>query len=128
MELMLHGFRHRPRTGPGKPLPVTIRVQGRVSATWKGAVYRSELPKSEAAEIPLGLSSKGGGSIAVRPPGPTQKLIPQGQIYLIPVDFDDADEAVCTNTQAQVKIHCHYRSAAWWVYRTVSSVFDLGLL
>jgi putative peptide zinc metalloprotease protein len=126
MELMREDFGNDP--GPGRPLPVTIRVQGRVSATWKGAVYRSELPKSEAAEIPLGLSSKGGGSIAVRPMGQNQKLIPQGQIYLIPVDFDDADEAVCTNTQAQVKIHCHYRSAAWWVYRTVSSVFDLGLL
>ena len=127
MELMREDFGNDP-TGPGKPLPVTIRVQGRVSATWKGAVYRSELPKSEAAEIPLALSSKGGGTVAVRPMTASQKLIPQGQIYLIPVDFDDADEAVCTNTQAQVKIHCRYRSAAWWVYRTVSSVFDLGLL
>ena len=127
MELMREDFGND-ATGPGKPIPVTIRVQGRVSATWKGNVYRSELPKSEAAEIPLGLSSKGGGSIAVRPVGANQKLIPQGQIYLIPVDFDDADEAVCTNTQAQVKIHCNYRSAAWWVYRTVSSVFDLGLM
>ena len=125
MELMREDFTS---LGQNKPIPVTIRVQGRVSATWKGGVYLSELPKSEAAEIPLGLSSKGGGSIAVRPVTASQKLIPQGQIYLIPVDFDDADEAVCTNTQAQVKIHCNYRSAWWWVYRTVSSVFDLGLL
>ena len=68
------------------------------------------------------------GSTGNHPVTASQKLIPQGQVYLVPVDFDDADEAVCTNTQAQVKIHCNYRSAAWWVYRTVSSVFDLGLL
>jgi putative peptide zinc metalloprotease protein len=125
MELMREDFDALGRDGF---IPVTIRVQGRVLATWKGKIFRTELPKSEAAEIPLGLSSKGGGSIAVRPVTASQKLIPQGQVYLVPVDFDDADEAVCTNTQAQVKIHCRYRSAAWWVYRTVSSVFDLGLL
>lgn len=86
------------------------------------------MPRSEAAEIPLPLSSKGGGPLAVRPVTESRKLIPQAQVYLVPVDFEDPDEAVCTNTLAQVKIHCHYRSAAWWVYRTVSSVFELGLI
>lgn len=110
------------------PIPVTIRVQGRVWSTWKGTVNRNEIPKSEAVEVPLLLSSKGGGHIAVKPPGPNQKLIPQQQIYLVPVDFEDHDEAVCTSSMAQVKIHCQYRSAAWWTWRTLSSVFDLGLM
>jgi putative peptide zinc metalloprotease protein len=125
MEVMRENFERMERD---KPIPVTIRVQGRVSNTWQGRVYAKNLPKSEAAEIPLPLSSKGGGPIAVRPMTASQKLIPQAQIYLVPVEFEDPDEAVCTSTMAQVKIHCQYRSAAWWVYRTVSSVFDLGLI
>ncbi|MEI7685330.1 MAG: site-2 protease family protein [Planctomycetota bacterium] len=111
-----------------RTIPATIRVQGRVGSLWKGSVAPHDLPKSEAQEIPLPLSSRGGGHIAVRPPTASQKLIPQGQIYLVPVTFDDPDEAVCTNTMAQVKIHCEYRSAAWWTWRTLSSVFDLGLM
>ena len=114
--------------GEQKPIPATIRVQGRVSNLWKGGVWMKELPKSEAHEIPLPLSSKGGGHIAVRPPTANQKLIPQAQIYLVPVDFEDPDEAVCTSSMAQVKIHCEYESAAWWTWRTISSIFDLGLL
>lgn len=111
-----------------RPIPVTIRVQGRVSSTWKGVVQRKDLPRSEAAEIPLPLSAKGGGPLAVRPVTESRKLIPQAQVYLVPIDFEDPDEAVCTNTLAYVKIHCQYRSGAWWVYRTVSSVFELGLI
>lgn len=116
------------RLGDHKPIPATIRVQGRVSNLWKGGVWKRELPRSEAQEIPFFLSSKGGGRVAVRPVSSSQKLIPQAQVYLVPVDFEDPDEAVCTNTQAQVKIHCEYRSAAWWTWRTLSSVFDLGLI
>jgi putative peptide zinc metalloprotease protein len=111
-----------------KPIEATIRVQGRVGNLWSGKVWANELPRSEAAEVPLPLSSKGGGHVAVRPPTGSQKLIPQAQIYLVPVDFEDPDEAVCTSTLAQVKIHCDYRSAAWWTWHTLSSVFDLGLL
>lgn len=109
-------------------IPVTIRVQGRVSGLWKGGVRAKDLPKSEAAEVPLPLSSKGGGHVAVKPMTSSQKLIPQSQIYLVPVDFDDPDEAICSNTMARVKIHCRYRSAAWWTWRTISSVFELGLI
>jgi hypothetical protein len=29
---------------------------------------------------------------------------------------------------AQVKIHCRWRSGAWWAWRTISSTFDLGLM
>jgi putative peptide zinc metalloprotease protein len=125
MEILRENF---VKFGEQKPIPATIRIQGRVSNTWKGRVWKHEMPKSDASEIPLLLSSKGGGHIAVRPPTANQKLIPQEQIYLVPVDFEDPDEAVCTSSMAQVKIHCEYRSAAWWTWRTISSIFDLGLL
>lgn len=125
MDVMAKNFQ---KLGEQEPLPVTIRVQGMIGSLWCGAVFKKDLPKSEAAEIPPGLSSKGGGHIAVRPVGTGQKLIPQAQVYLVPINFEDPQEIVCTNSMAQVKIHCEYRSAAWWVWRTVSSVFDLGLM
>ena len=40
----------------------------------------------------------------------------------------EADRAVCPGTLAQVKIHCKWRSCAWWVWHKISSAFDLGLI
>jgi putative peptide zinc metalloprotease protein len=108
-------------------LPVTIRVQGRGSKTWQGRI-NSNLPKTKAEEIPLPLSSKGGGPVAVRPSSDPAKLQPQDQVFLVAIDFDDPDEALCTGTMAQVKIHNEYRSCAWWCWRAISEAIDLYLL
>jgi hypothetical protein len=54
--------------------------------------------------------------------------VPQSQQYLVTVNLQDADPAVCPGTLAQVKIHCRWRTAAWWVWRAISSTFDLGLI
>jgi putative peptide zinc metalloprotease protein len=114
------------RRGP-EPLLVTIRMQGRGSMTWQGRV-NTDLPKSEAKEIPLPLSSKGGGPLAVKPSSDPNQLVPQSQVFLIAIDFEEADTAVCTGTMAQVKIHNDYRSTAWWCWRSVSQAIDLYLL
>jgi putative peptide zinc metalloprotease protein len=108
-------------------LPVTIRVQGRDSKLWHGRV-NPDLPSSEAKEIPLPLSSKGGGPVAVRPSSDPSKLQPQAQVFLVAIDFEDPDEAICTGTMAQVKIHNEYRSTAWWCWRAISQAIDLYLL
>ncbi len=115
------------KLGPNKNLPVTIRVQGRDSKTWQGRV-NPDLPKSEAQEIPLPLSSRGGGPVAIRPSSDPNKLQPQAQVFLVAVDFEDPDEAICTGTMAQVKIHNEYRSCAWWCWRSISQAVDLYLL
>jgi putative peptide zinc metalloprotease protein len=114
------------REGEDAALDVTIRVQGRDARTWKGRV--AFLPQSEAREIPLHLSNKAGGPVAVKPGGESNKLIPQSQQYLVSIDIDQPDHAISPGTMAQVKIHCRWRSGAWWVWRTLSSTFDLGLL
>jgi putative peptide zinc metalloprotease protein len=114
------------KLGP-KELKVTIRVQGRGSKIWHGRV-NPELPNSEAKEIPLPLSSKGGGPVAVRPSSDPNKLLPQAQVFLIAIDFEDPDEAICTGAMAQVKIHNEYRSCAWWCWRSISQAIDLYLL
>jgi putative peptide zinc metalloprotease protein len=110
-----------------KNLAVTIRVHGRGSKTWQGRV-NTDLPKTKADEVPLPLSSKGGGPVAIRPSSDPSKLQPQAQIYLLDIDFEDPDEAICTGTLAQAKIHCEYRSCAWWCWRAISQAVDLYLL
>ena len=107
-------------------LDVTIRVQGRAANTWVGELR--PLPQSEAKEIPLPLSNKAGGPVAVRPGGSPEHLVPQAQQYLASIDFMSPDRAIQPGNMAQVKVHCKWRTGAWWVWRTISSTFDLGLL
>lgn len=107
------------------PLEATIRVQGRDSKTWVGRI--SQLPKSDSPEVPPQLSSRLGGPVAIKPSSPQGKMLPQSQVFLVGVDFVDPDDSIAINSGAQVKIHCEYRSCAWWIYRTISSTFDLHL-
>jgi putative peptide zinc metalloprotease protein len=116
------------KLGWHKTLAATIRVQGRDSKTWKGHI--AQLPKAEAREIPPALSTRGGGPVAVRPPAQgqqQQQLVPQAQVFLVGIDFEDSDSAIAIGSMAQVKIHCEFRSCAWWLWRTVNSIFDLML-
>src|SRR5207248_230526 len=109
----------------GKGLSATIRVQGRTTETWKGEVI--SLPPAEAKEIPRPLSNRGGGPVAVNPKSDANHMTPLSQVFLVGVNFLKPDEAIAPGNLAQVKIHCEYRSAAWWAWRTISSTFDLGL-
>ncbi|MCI0639156.1 MAG: efflux RND transporter periplasmic adaptor subunit [Gemmataceae bacterium] len=115
------------KVGAAQHLDVTVRVQGLGDGTWQGHVALEHLPSSEAKEIPLGLSSKGGGPLAVQPTGESKQLIPQSQIFLVGIPLDNPDESIIPGTLAQVKIHCEYRSCAWWVWRAISSTFDVPL-
>jgi putative peptide zinc metalloprotease protein len=108
------------------PLDVTIRVQGRDSQIWRGVL--TPLPQSEAKEVPLHLSNKAGGPVAVRPGGDPNHLIPQSQQYLVSINIVDPDRAIQPGTMGQVKVHCRWRTCAWWTWRWLASTFDLGLL
>jgi putative peptide zinc metalloprotease protein len=107
-------------------LEVTIRVRGLDTKYWSGLV--SHLPQSADKTIPLQLSTRGGGPLAVKPTSQPNQLEPQAQVYLVGIDFEHPDRTIAPGTMAQVKIHCEYRSMAWWVWRSLSSTFDLGLL
>jgi putative peptide zinc metalloprotease protein len=115
------------------PLLATIRVQGHEGRTWRGTI--AQLPKQDAAEVPVQLTTKAGGPVAIKPSSPQGKLIPQSQVYLVGIDFSDKDHdgnpqsvgSIAIHSVAQVKIHNEYRSCAWWIWRTVMSAFDLPL-
>jgi putative peptide zinc metalloprotease protein len=116
---------HKKAMRQHKPLLATIRVQGHDYDTYAGRI--SELPKQDAKEIPIQLSTKAGGPLAVKPTGEKQ-LVPQSQVYLVGIDFEQADDSIAINSGAQVKIHNEYRSCAWWIYRTVATTFDAPLM
>jgi putative peptide zinc metalloprotease protein len=111
---------------PLAPLPVTIRVHGRDSHTWKGRIQT--LPESEARRIPQALSNRSGGPVAVKAGGNPNVLVPQTQHYLVYIDLEDSDGALLPGNMAQVKIHCRPETCAHWLWRTVNNLFDLGLL
>jgi putative peptide zinc metalloprotease protein len=110
---------------PQKPLLATVSVQGHGGQTWKGHI--ASVPSAEAREIPPQLSNKMGGPLAVKQGADPNVAIPQNQVYLVGITIDNADESIAIHSSAQVKIHCEYRSCAWWLYRTASSAFDIGL-
>lgn len=110
----------------GKDLFVDVRVQGMGAKTWKGKI--AQMPESEAKEVPLALTIKAGGPVAVKPSPNPNVYIPQNQQYLVGIDILNPDDSICAGTFAQVKVHCRWRTCAWWVWRTISSTFDLGLI
>ena len=110
----------------GEQLAVTIRVQGLENKTWPGIVV--DLPEAEAHEIPLTLSTRAGGPLAIKPNSDPKQLQPQAQVYLVGINFSEFDYAVTPGAMAQVKIHCEYRSCAWYCWRWLSQTFHLGLL
>src|SRR5262249_44155965 len=100
---------------------------GRGNMTWKGHV--SLWPASEAKTVPLSLTTRGGGPLAVKPGAEHQgQLVPQAQVFLVGIIIDNPDTAICPGALAQVKIHNRYRTCAWWAWRSLSGMFDLGLL
>ena len=100
-------------------------MRGLETRTWRGHV--SLLPESADKVVPLAMSSKGGGPLAVKPTSKPDALEPHTQVYLVGIDFEAPDRAIVPGSIGQVKIHCEYRSCAWWTWRTLSSTFDLGL-
>jgi hypothetical protein len=120
--------RGSPEKGPQLvPLDVTLRVQGLDAATWKGKV--TLLPESDPKAIPLALSNKAGGPVAVKANNNSSgALIPQTQHFLVYVDIDDPDLAILPGTMSQVKIYCRPETCLRWAWRKINDAFNLGLI
>jgi putative peptide zinc metalloprotease protein len=114
------------KTDKTDSLRVTVRIQGRSDQTWEGHV--APLPETEAKDVPAALTNRCGGPLAVKPSANPYVYVPQSQQWLVGVDLQQKDRAMCPGTLAQVKIHCRWRTMAWWTWRTLSSTFDLGLM
>jgi putative peptide zinc metalloprotease protein len=110
----------------GKDLEVTIRIHGRETNTWKGKII--QLPEMAAQTVPASLSTKSGGPVAVKQQssGRQDQFEPLSQQYLIYIEILNPDTAICPGLLAQVKIHCRYRTCAWWAWHSISETFTLG--
>src|SRR6266849_11009812 len=97
--------------------------------TWQGKLLADNLPQTEAKRIPIPLTNKGGGNIAVKPATKTDPdgLVPQNQQYLVPIELLMPDHSITPGTLAYVKVSCQWRTCAWWAWRAFSSAFDLGM-
>jgi hypothetical protein len=121
--------RGEPQGGrPLADLDVIIRIQGRDSQTWKGRIR--QLPESEAKTVPLAMSNRAGGPVAVKAGagGQTGNLVPATQQYLVYVEILDPDDSILPGTMAQVKIYCQPETCVHWLWRTLNQTFDLGLM
>jgi len=107
-------------------LPVTVHIPGRGTHYAFGKVTR--LPEQDAKDVPIALTHPGGGPLAVKPSNDQRVHQPQAQVYLIEVELDEADPNILPGTQVKVKIHCQWKTCAWWCWRKISSLFDLGLI
>jgi putative peptide zinc metalloprotease protein len=106
-------------------LDVSIYAKGRSDRQFHGKVRK--LPGQNAASVPLALTQRGGGSLAVKPNEDPNVLVPLAQVYLVEVELVDPDIAIDPGQLAVVKIHAKWRSGAWWVKRALSNAMDLGL-
>ena len=106
-------------------LDVSIYAKGRSDHIFSGKVRH--LPAQNAATVPLALTQRGGGSLAVKPSEDPNTLIPLAQVYLVEVEITDPDVAIDPGQLAKVKIHAKWRSGAWWVARALANSMDLGL-
>jgi putative peptide zinc metalloprotease protein len=106
-------------------LEVSVYAKGRSDRQFTGKLR--VLPQQNAATIPLALSQRGGGSLAVRQGEDPNVLIPLAQVYIVEVELNEADAGLEPGQLAVVKIHTRWRSGAWWVGRALANAMDLGL-
>jgi len=124
--LLKEDLAHAGRQGRGRQLPVSVHLPGRSDVIFHGLI--KTLPESDARDVPIQLTNRAGGPLPVRPSDNPNVLIPQSQQYLVPIELLDADHTIRPGVLAQVKVHCEWRTGAWWVWRAVSSALDLGLI
>ncbi len=105
---------------------VSFYVKGRTDRIFKGRLLR--LPDSDAKQVPIALTQRGGGPLAVKQSGEGgQETTPVAQTYLIEAELTDPDATVLPGALVLAKVHCQWRTGAWWVGRFVASALDIGL-
>jgi putative peptide zinc metalloprotease protein len=107
-------------------LCVAICMPGPNIDDCRGHITR--LPESEATEVPLSLTTHGGGPLSAEPTARPGAYVPLTQQYLVPADIEAAGARLYPGTLAQVQVRCRWRPLAWLLWRTVASTFDVGLL
>ncbi|HEY2787162.1 MAG TPA: biotin/lipoyl-binding protein [Fimbriiglobus sp.] len=110
----------------GGELDVSVLVKGQTAQILHGKLR--QLPESDAKQVPVGLTQRAGGPLAVKQSGEQgADVTPVAQVYLIEIDIPNPDGTVRPGQLVVAKVHCHWRTAAWWVARALSTALDSGL-
>ncbi len=106
-------------------LEVSILVKGRTDKIFKARLMR--LPDSDAKQVPVALTQRGGGPLAVKQAGDGgQETVPLAQTYLVEAEILDSDGSIRPGALVQTKIHCRWRTGSWWVGRFLATALDIG--
>ena len=106
-------------------LEVSVLLANRSDHIYKGRV--TTLPDTNEKNVPVGLTSRGGGPLGVKPNQDPKVHEPIAQTYLITAELMDPDGTIVPETMAEAKIHLRWRSAAWWVGQKIASALDITL-
>jgi putative peptide zinc metalloprotease protein len=106
-------------------LEASILLPNRSDHIYEGRV--TIVPDRHEENVPVALTSRGGGPIATRPSQNPEVNEPIAQTYLIQVEILDPDGTILPGSQAKVKIFLRWRSAAWWVGQKIASALEWGL-
>jgi putative peptide zinc metalloprotease protein len=107
-------------------LAASVFVAGRTDHVFRGKVVR--LPEQDAKQVPPALTQRAGGPLAVKQSGEKgQEVSPLAQTYLVEVELLDPDSTVKPGAQVSAKVHCRWRSGAWWLGRAAAEALDIGL-
>jgi putative peptide zinc metalloprotease protein len=108
------------------PLPVDVYVAGRTDRLYRGVVRR--VPDTDAKQVPIALTQRANGPLAVKSAGEQgQEITPVAKTYLVDVELTDTDASLVSGAQVAVKVHCRWRTGAWWVGRKIAEALDIGL-
>jgi putative peptide zinc metalloprotease protein len=111
---------------PGGELDVSILVKGQTDQVLAGKLR--QLPESDAKQVPIGLTQRAGGPLAVKQSGEQgADISPVAQVYLVEIDIPNPDGTVRPGQLVAAKVHCQWRTGAWWVARALSTALDWGL-
>lgn len=107
-------------------LDVSIFVTGRTDHIFKGTVKR--LPDSDAKQVPIGLTQRGGGPLAVKQAGEKgEETVPVAQTYVVEVEVHEPNGAIQPGALVKAKVHCRWQTGWWWVKRSIATALDIGL-
>jgi putative peptide zinc metalloprotease protein len=106
-------------------LEATILLPNRSDHLYSGKVI--SMPDRHEENVPVALTSRGGGPIATKPSQNPNASEPVAQTYLITVEINEPDGTMIPGVQAKVKIHLRWRSAAWWCGQKIASALEIGL-
>ena len=107
-------------------LEADVYVAGRTDRLYRGVVRR--VPDADAKQVPIALTQRANGPLAVKSSGENgQEITPVAKTYLVEVEIQDPDASMVSGAQVMVKVHCRWRTAAWWTWRKLSEALSIGL-